>query len=62
MTAIFATRKIVAASTKESALSAIISKSPALASGVARVPSKYPRANAGTGSKQQCDVHMQLDR
>ena len=62
MRTIFVARKIVAAFTKESASSAIISKSPALASGVARVPSKFRRANAGTGSEQQCDVHMQLDR
>ena len=61
MIAIFAP-KIVAPFTKESASSAIISKSPALASGVARVPSKFGRVNAGTGSELQCDVHMQLDR
>jgi hypothetical protein len=54
--------KIVTAFTKESASSAIISKFPALASGVARVPSKYRRAKAGTGPEQQSDVHMQLDR
>jgi len=57
MIAIFA-RKIVAPFTKANASSAIISKSPALASGGARVPSKFRRANAGTGSERQCDVHM----
>jgi hypothetical protein len=62
MITIFAGRRIVAAFTKESASSAIISKSPALASGIARVPAKFRRANAVTGSEQQCDVHMQLDR
>jgi hypothetical protein len=62
MRTIFVARKIVGASTKASASSAIISKSPALASGVARVPSRFRRANAGIVSEQQCDVHMQLDR
>jgi len=62
MRTIFVARKIVAAFTKESASSSIISKFPAVASGVARVPSKFRRANAGSGSEQQCDAHMQLDR
>ena len=54
--------KIVVAFTKASASSAIISKSPARASGGAQVLSKFRRANAGTGREQQCNVHMQLDR
>jgi len=61
MRRIFVARKIVGTFTKESASSAIISKFPALASSVARVPSRFRRANAGIGSEQQCDVHMQLD-
>jgi len=56
MRTIFVARKIVAAFTKESASSAIISKFPALASSVARVPSRFRRTNAGIGSEQQCDV------
>ena len=62
MRRIFVARKIVGTFTKESASSAIISKLPALASSVARVPSKSRRANGGIGSEQQCNVHMQLDR
>jgi hypothetical protein len=58
MIAIFARAKIVADSTKASESSAIISRSPALALGVARVLSKFGRANGGTGSERQCDVHM----
>jgi len=43
--------KIIADSTKASASSAIVSKSPL----------RFRRANAGIVSEQQCDVHMQLD-
>ena len=62
MMTIFAARKIVAASIKASASSARVSRFPAVDSGVARVPSKFRRANAGTGSEQQGNVRMQVDR